>query len=296
MTEIDTRQGVLYWCSGHKLLARLTVSIASLREVYKGPLCVLLANVPERYPEVLKEHGIRTKIIDYPAGHKRAQVGKAMLNTWTPFMDTLYIDCDTLVLKDFSGAFAFLKEMPFLVTQYSTWNVKGGGIARRVRAWYEAGLMTDKEFNACYNYPAGINIGFLGFKRDASIFNEWPERAEVALKVDAYIPDEVSCQVLITKHRHKLLPTGYNQPVNRPPGITPDTFMLHAAGRKSMSIEKTRKWGTAIAWRKYFQRMLSEDVLGIREIVDTWHYRAEKRFWEALQKGNEEVWADEGIQ
>ena len=291
-----TNEGIIYWCSGHKLLVRLTVSIASLRDHYDGPLTVLLANTPPEYFGILERHGIEYKKIDYQPGHKPAQVAKALLNEWTPYERTLYLDCDTLLLRDPSPAFRFLDDVPFLVTQYGVWDVKHGGIARRVRGWYEAGMMTDEEFNACYNYPAGINIGFLGFRTDASIFKEWHARALEAFKANAYIPDEVSCQVLITRHDHKLLPTGYNQPVNRPPGITPDTYMLHAAGRKSMSIEKTRKWGTALRWREYFQGMLDADTMSVREVVGKWRYGAEKRFWEALQGGNTNVWKDEAIQ
>ncbi|GAF73340.1 unnamed protein product, partial [marine sediment metagenome] len=201
-------RGVLYWNSGTKLLTRLHVSLGSLREIYDGPVTILLSNAPKRYEEILGTNGFNVKRIDVPEGHRQALIIKTCLNQYTPYETTVFIDCDTLIIRPFDELFGWAEEHKFVATAFATWNVKRGAIARRVKSWYDQKLISEEEYKAAAAYPAGINVGIMGFQKDATIYNDWRPLAEKGF--NAFIPDEVSCQILLPKHHHYLAPQYFN--------------------------------------------------------------------------------------
>ena len=265
-----TDRGVLYWNSGTKLLTRLYVSLGSLREIYDGPITLLLSNIPEEFVDILKKHDFNTKVIDVPQGHKQALLIKAKLNEYTPYDTTVFIDCDTIILKPFDELFEWAEEHKFVVTAFSTWNVKRGAIARRVAAWYKHKVVNQEQFNAAVEYPAGINIGVMAFQKDASIYQEWYDLAERGLNV--FIPDEVSCQILLPKHQHFLAPPEFNSSCRYSP-VTDDTRIIHYHGRKHCRLRRTQRVdeiGTARYWIAKYKQLLKKNWCDIQTVAEMW--------------------------
>jgi predicted O-methyltransferase YrrM len=267
-------RGVLYWNSGTKLLTRLHVSLGSIREIYDGPVTVVLnSNVPDRYAEIVEEGGFNVKRIDAPEGHKQALLIKTCLNKYSPYDTTVFIDCDTLVIRPFDELFEWAEEHKFVVTAFSTWNVRRGAIARRVKAWLDHEVITEEEYKEARDYPAGINVGVMAFQNDASIYEDWYPLAERG--IDVFIPDEVSCQILLPKHKHYLAPQHFNNTCRYSP-VDEDTRIIHYHGRKHARLERTQRKdeiGTARFWIAKYKQLMEKDWCNIQEVAATWRDR-----------------------
>lgn len=268
------KDGVLYWNSGTKLLVRLTVSLASLRESgYQHRIVVALANCPPEYGALLRANGVEILPLEYVPGHKEALLMKTRLNQVSPFRYTVYLDCDTLVLRPFDEMWDWTERYGFVVTRFADMNLVRGSIARRVEAWHRLGITDADWWQEVRRYPAGINIGVLGFHREASIFRDWHNLAVRGM--NAYIPDEVSCQYLLVRHPHHLAPGYFNQSCNRG-RIDENTRVVHYHGRKHLSLEKTEKTGAAALWIETARRYYAENRFGLRDVAAKWNYRSER--------------------
>lgn len=288
-------KGIIYLVSGNKMAVRLMVSLHSLKRHYGGPLTVLTAHMDRDYIDILHAAGIQTIPIDINIGHKEAQVAKSRLNQYAPYDRTIFLDADTLLLASPEPAFEYLDDYEIIFTQYHDWTASSRGIGARLRHLRQLEIIDEDTFQAAYKYEYGINIGFIGFRNDAAIWGTWPALAKAALAKNAFIPDEVTCQALLPKFNHVVLGTDWNSPCNRR-RPTKDTVMLHFCGHKHMSIEKTRKHGTADAWRKYYQDMLVDNIWNIRSVIDRWNYRNERKFAAKVIGGCLNAYADESIQ
>lgn len=267
--------GIIYWNSGTKLLVRLTTSLISLREHYQGNITVLLnTDVPEQYIQILKKNNIDYKIVNYDVGHKKALIAKTQLHKWTPYENTILIDGDTLILKNFDEIFEKIKEHTFVVTRFADWgsskcdNSGGKRIGSRIWNWKD--IITKEKLDIAINYGSAINIGVFGFKKEATIFNEWEN---LALRgINTYIPDELSCQILVPNHEHYLVDQYYNSSC-RFSKITKNTRVIHYHGRKHASLEKTKAEGgppTAQLWIDSFKKAYHNNTYDMQEIVKNW--------------------------
>lgn len=236
----DPTYGVLYLNSGKKLVERLYVSLGSLREVYKGSVTVLLSNEPPEVQPTLEKNGFNVRRLEATPGHVNALLCKTMLNQFTPYDYTVFIDADTLVLKPFQELFDWAEEHTFVATQFANWSANRSPIGKRVRSWHLNGVTSKEEYEAARAYTGGreggINVGVLAFQRDATIFQDW---YDLAVRGKAqFIPDEISCQYLLPKHRHYLAPTEFNSSCRFSP-CTEGTRIIHYHGHKQRSIIKT---------------------------------------------------------
>ena len=275
-------KGVVYWNGGTKLLVRLYVSLISIREVYNGNLTVILNyDVPNEFDEILKENGfdtIRIRMPDHEAGkHKSALLGKTIINKHTPYDTTVLIDCDTLVLREFEEMFTWADQHSFVVTQFSNWGTARGRIAKRIRQWGPEpdglGILAQEDINAALEYGKGINVGVYSFKKDATIFDDWHDLAQRGM--NTFIPDEVSCQILLPKHKHFCAPQQFNSSCKYSK-VTEDTKIIHYHGRKHASVDKTRNTGTAGMWIDKY-RQLIRNGSDMRVIAENWPDRWAKK-------------------
>lgn len=273
--------GIIYWNSGTKLLVRLTVSLISLKKVYNGPITVILnEDVPKEYQDILDQHGIDIMRVKYHAGHKQALLAKTQLHRWAPYENNILVDGDTIVLRNFDEMFDWVDEHKFVVTQFADWGTSkhhgpgGRRLGKRIWEWHE--IVPREIIDQAANYGHAINIGVYGFQKDATIFEEWPPLAERG--IDTFIPDEVSCQLLIPKHKHFLAPQEYNSSC-RFSKVTCDTKVIHYHGRKHCSLEKTRAGGgppTAQIWIDAYKKFYQDDTMSMRSITSKWPDRYTK--------------------
>ena len=192
-------KGVIYWNSGTKLLVRLYVSLASLRDVYDGPVTVILNDdVPKEFEEeFLNAHGFDTVRIDTDVGHKRALLAKTAMHMATPYDTSVYIDCDTIILNKFDELFNLADKHKFVVTKFADWpshiKRRPRAIAKRIRQWHDKKLIDDAWLDRAYNYGWGINVGIFAFSgryEDYNYADIWYAWYPFALKGhDPYIPD-----------------------------------------------------------------------------------------------------------
>lgn len=274
-------KGVVYLIGGTKLIARLYVSLMSLREVYDGEVTILTNNdVPPEFKEMLEEHGFETKginILEHSAGkHKSALLGKTRVNQNSPYDTTVFIDCDTLVLKEFDELFGWADEHSFVVTQFAAWGTKKGKICNRISQWGPGQLevLPQERIDRAKAYGKGINVGVYAFKNDATIFNDWCELAIQGMQT--FIPDEVACQILLPDHKHFCSPQYFNSSCKYSL-VDDDTRIIHYHGRKHASTEKTKNTGSAALWIAKYKQLLSEDRCDFSTVVQTWPDRHAKK-------------------
>lgn len=269
--------GIVYWCSGRKLLGRLAVSLCSLEKNWPAhpPIRVLFAHWPDGAAAVLRAGPAIFDERNWAPGATAALLAKSRMNELTPFERTVFVDCDTLILRPFPEVFGALDRVPFAATQYHTWPVEGSMIGKRVRQWARLGVIDESQFDEAMRYPKGINIGVFGFRRDARIFREWGPLARRGAERKAYIPDEVACQIVLPRYGHETLSTEYNSPCNRR-APTADTRVVHYAGRKHLSLEKTARTGTASMWIAA-AREYARALPWVRNVFECWPYRGERR-------------------
>ena len=268
-------QGVIFWNSGTKLLVRLTVALYTLRKHYSGPVCVILNDdVPDEYGVIIDKYGVDTRDVSVERGHVHALLGKTCLAEWTPYDTSVFLDCDTVTLKPFPELFQWAEDKGLVVAQFAEMNVKRNSIAKRVTQWRTLECITQEQYELAREYPRGINIGVLAFRRDIGIWDEWRALARTGAAKQAFIPDEVSFQVLLPTWEHHLAPRSFNEACNRLP-LTDDSRILHYHGRKHCHQEKTK--GLAQIWIDAAREMYRTNEFDFRTVLERWPYRSEAK-------------------
>ena len=138
MTENTTKKssrGIIYYNYGRGALVRLAVSLHSLRACYKGPVTVLCDKGSLEYCLEICGPDATVQEIPIVSGENEILLNKCKLHLYTPYDKTLYIDADTLVIKDPSEAFDYLDKADFAVTQFSDWQSAGKTIVHRIENW-----------------------------------------------------------------------------------------------------------------------------------------------------------------
>jgi hypothetical protein len=107
-------------------------------------------------------------------------------------------------------------------------------------------------------YEKAINTGIFAFRRDAPIFNEW---YDLTLKNrDTFIPDEISCQLLLPKYLHNLLDCRFNWSCKYGPEIE-DIRIIHYHGRKHC---RPGLPFNADKWIKVYNEVVAQNLADIR--------------------------------
>lgn len=223
--------GVTYYNRGTKCLLSLLVSIHSLRTHYAGEITIL--------SEGDESHGICSKIADsvgasimevdsgFDAGKNHCFLAKTVINQWTPYGITIFLDSDTLVQQPIDQLLELAGTNEFCVARFSNWTVGRGPYSKRIREWE---TVAAQDVEATWRFGVAINTGVLAFDRDAKIFQEW---SGLAWKGRANaLPDEISCQILLHRHKHLILPQVWNCSCKYSDPHAPDVRIIHYHGRK----------------------------------------------------------------
>lgn len=243
--------GVLYFNHGTKHLARLVVSIYSLRQHYGGPVTIL---------DTGESGGIIAKIkasTELAADVKRikivkrerhtAYVAKAGLWRQSPYDCSLLLDADTLILRPIDQLKAIIcdpKNAGFVVTRFSDWVTTGRIISGRLRQWREvkaAGVDVADALKRSLTEPhAAINTGVVGWRSDAEeTLLAWESLAAAGWQCS--FTDELAAQLLIRLFPHTLVADYYNHSVLY--GRQPDkAVVLHMHGNKHLRAEVGGRW------------------------------------------------------
>lgn len=220
-------KGVIYYNIGQSCAVRLLISILSLKKFYNGDitiisegdeshiLCDKIASATNAYVKKIK--------FDITDKENYPYLAKTRLNEVTPYDYSVFVDADTLITGTIDELFT---DSPFVVTRMSEWSTNGSKIYRRIKNWNK--ICPDLVEKALV-YGYAINTGIFAFDKNAPIFNEW---YSLTLKNrESFIPDEISCQLLITKYQHKLMDCRFNYSCKYGPLID-DIRIIHFHGRK----------------------------------------------------------------
>ncbi len=230
-SEKNCTQGVVYYNFGTSCAARLLVSLVSLRRHYSGPVTIL--------SEGEESHALCDKIgralnvpvmrwaSDVSAGKHLPFLAKTRLNRGTPYDVTVAIDSDTLVVGPIDELFEFARQNSFCVARLGKWRTDGRIIQARLRKWSD--ILPD-DLQPAIAFGPAINTGVMAFRKDAAIFNEWYSVAERGR--ETFIPDEVSCQMLLHRYSHRILSSGWNCSCRHDDANLPDTRIIHYHGKK----------------------------------------------------------------
>ena len=192
--------GVLYWSVGEKHTEHFIVSVISLREHWKGPIAVVVGDIPSKeIAQQLKLDHIVDISKEWQSLRRRNAhyLVKTMLNQYTPFDRTIFMDLDTLILGDITNIFP--QDDEIVLTLFSNWLTTGPAISKRIH-----------KFDSKVPIIPGpaINTGVFGWKSPAiEIFNKWFLTTQNRL---IFMADELAMQVLYTEFVHRILDDRWN--------------------------------------------------------------------------------------
>jgi len=230
-----TSRGVLYLINeSNGFNFRLAVSIASLRRFYKGPITILVSMdlVEHKDMQAIADKfscGIRFFTRRTGKGRKNSLLLKTQLNELSPYGTTLYLDADTLVVKDPSPMFAMAEKSGFVATRFAEWGVSGKKLRKRISSWIKEGLCDEPP----KDYPA-INTGVLCFTKTHGIWEEWHRLARVGMEtISDFYGDEIIFNLLAPKYNIEVLPSRYNAScIYHPDKTWGDAIIIHYHGKK----------------------------------------------------------------
>ena len=256
------KQAVIYYNSGTKCLVRLAVSIASLRDHYKGDIVVY--NQGTSHPlltDLSKIYSFR--LHSFPHSSEKALVTKVHILKLLQHEEVVFLDADTLVRQPLTQMFEWVRQYGAVFTNFEDWFTRGRTIQRRINGW--RGIIGNEYIEQALNYGTAINTGVFGIKNDHPIIEPWCELARIGGQNDLFIPDEISAQILIPSFEHYLAPKEYNRSARY--GKSDGCVVAHFHGRKHIG-----KWELCREWRNLFWELKDPlsltDPLGDRALKD----------------------------
>lgn len=208
-------RGIVYFSLGTKHVARLAVSLLSLRKVYSGNICVLNAGGDNGIVErITRDARIGADMRHISIARYRrhsAYVAKASLWRESPYEATLYLDADTIVARNPSQLLDWCSadDMPgFVVTRFAQWTTQGSIVSGRIRQWESVDpQLVAKSLDAPH---AAINTGVVAWSRQkaGAVLRAWEQLSREGWRCS--FTDELAAQLLIRQYKHTLVADMYN--------------------------------------------------------------------------------------
>jgi hypothetical protein len=209
-------RGIVYLISrtnGFNL--RLAVSIASFRRFNPDtPICILTSENDVNHEEI---EAIRDTFV---ASHKsigevserrrKSLCLKTMVNLWSPFDTTIFVDADTHVETPIDELFDTVENKKFVITAMCNWKLGSRKIRRRVEPWLKLGVFKEPD----WSYPS-INSGVFGWSKNdwtKSIFDTWSFVTKLGVKSfgGGHFVDEYSLNLIAEERRVHCVDSSWN--------------------------------------------------------------------------------------
>ena len=267
-------QGVIYLNIGTKHIARMAVSLLSLRETgYTGRIAILQGSGNRDVPlKIAKDSRINADL--HLVNHKiykrhTAYAVKASMWKWTPFQRTLFVDSDTTFEQDPFPLLSMLAINPekLILTQFANWTTNGGKIiSGRVSKWANVecdGVDVTKNIKGCLerSIPA-VNTGVIGFHANHGFLRDW-ERLTVAGS-PRFMADELSAQILCDKWLDliQFVDDSWNYSCRYSDGPVSRASIVHYHGAKHLIP------GAIDVWYPHFLRCRELNIGDINHWID----------------------------
>jgi len=234
-------KGVLYLLINNPQSApRLCVSLWSLRKHYDGPVTIIANEATEDVVRKIADGlDADVKMVEVDQHRKNGHfLDKPKMPEWSPYDQTVFLDCDTLIVAPINDLFVSLDANPLFVTQFSDWRSDGRKIRNRVLGLRKKSPLIDHLVDLQEQKPcAALNTGVVGWNRNAEGVLWW--RAIVEALGPIWIADELAMQVVFDLVPHELLGRRYNcSPIYDETEKNPVIWHFH--GRKHMRHAKGR--------------------------------------------------------
>ncbi len=243
--EFKKTHGIIYYNSGKKYLTRLCVSLSSLRNVYKDSVTILCDE--ESYDDcktISEKFDTDIISVDFSSESRNDLLfNKCLLHKYTPYETSLYLDADTLVVKNtITKLFKEADLHEFVAVQFADWTPKN--IEKRIAEWSN---ITD--ISKAMEHPYAINTGVFAFKKDSCLVKDW---YDLAIKGEKFfIPDEISCQIMLPRYNHCVVGASFNTSCKFGK-IWKRTAIIHYHGNKHCRIENGKYLYHSDMWYKEF--------------------------------------------
>jgi hypothetical protein len=149
-----------------------------------------------------------------------------------------------------------LDQYEFIVPQFSAWKSAKRPYYKRILGWKP--YLDENYMQRAFDEPKAVNIGFFGWRTGAKIFDNWHG---LALKnKESFIPDEISCQILLPHVPHLVIGNEYNTSCKHDKTID-NAKTLHFHGRKHCRIENGVYKNHCDLWYKEFDKIRNDEVV-----------------------------------
>lgn len=260
---MDNR-GIIFLNAGTKMLPRLLVSIHSLKKHTNSNIALLsIDGEGQDYCQKLCEH-FNIQLITIPkslANRKYYWFEKARLHLYTPFDTSIFLDSDTVVLRNFDELFDEVKKNDFIACQFSHWTSNGRTISKRLKQWSDTHPdLVSNTINA--NIPS-VNVGVYGFQKNAEFMKHWFDIT--ITHPSANLPEESTCHFLLTQYKSKIVSNKYNCSCKHDDPKAKDVKIVHFHGRKHCRIDKpiAFKYNSDI-WLKEWIEVYNKNLCDIK--------------------------------
>lgn len=256
-------QGVIYYNTGRKCLARLVTTIYSLRKHYSGPVAILSEGDEshEICMPIAEQLDVQFVPVEFqiPEGAQSTFLKKTLLHKPSPYDISAFIDSDSLITGDITPLFRWAEQHEFVGTAFSNWRADGRIMVKRIEAWrpHHPDLISE-----ALKFGPALNAGCYAFRRDSKFMNEWYKITLPGRHI--HLPEETSMQVALFKYPHYVAPQIYNCSCKHSDPFDPDVRIIHYHRNKHCRIDLP--FGAEL-WMRYFLRVLDKNIANIK----AWH-------------------------
>jgi len=254
-------RGVIYYNTGFKGLARLLVSLHSLRKHWDGPVTVLSEgeDSSSKCREFAKVGLCDVREIDVtiPPGIQTAFLKKTLTHKTTPYQLNIFLDFDTLIRGDITELFDLAEKHQFVATNFAGWRSDGRTMVKRIRNWlpyYPKDLV-----EGAIPFGPAINAGTFAYDRDAKFHDDWYNLTLPGRHLN--LPEETCMQVHLRFYPHFVADQKYNCSCKHSTPHHPDTRIIHYHGRKH--CRSGLPYGGDL-WIKEWEEVEKKNIAGVK--------------------------------
>lgn len=255
---------ICYFNNGRRCLARLIISISSLRNHYDGPVCILDGDGQPEVPIIAEHFDAEFKAVELTQRRRHtAHSAKPTVISQSPYYRTIFLDSDTTIHGSLRQLISLASVGVTVVTRFGDWRTNGQMMSGRIAKW-EGVTDPASEFSipaACADLrtrpePA-INTGVVGIAK-----GECLERWERITKANpSFMADELAMQILVGLNAMDAAVVGDGWNYSPIYGKASKPIIVHYHGRKHLR-------DVAAPWFKPSLRAVwKADVCGIRSLV-----------------------------
>jgi hypothetical protein len=268
-------KGVIYYNRGTKCMARLLVSLYSLRKHYQGNVALIYSGEQEQwFLDAVKSFDAEVIEMPFRKG-EGSLVLKASLWRYSPFDLTMFMDADTIVLNPIDEYFDYIDKYDFVTGNFANWKTNGGTISKRIKNWQKC---CPELIQPAINFGQAVNTGVDGWKKGATLLKAWEDLTIKGFKMNCTtrIVDEIACQLLLPHHKCYVADTSWGESIKFGKW-NENTKIIHYHGSKHVGDRPQNG-----LWKQHFWELVHE--VGIKEILHSHGDRALKGYLKTVPK------------